>query len=71
VALAAATGGQELRRRDGSLRSAVEDALNESREGYMIYFQPSPGSARGWHAIEVQVPDQKGLRISARAGYVR
>ena len=67
------TGG-ELHRESGLFRSrsvlnAFRRIFDDFRQSYVLRYTPKGVVARGWHAIEVQVPSVKDATIRARRGY--
>jgi VWFA-related protein len=67
--LARETGGVvESLGTSANLSSAFRRMLDEFRSSYVLHFVPAPGSAAGFHALEVKVkrPD---LEVRSRRGY--
>ena len=67
---AARTGGDSHRSRfgDPAVRTFAQ-ILDEFRQSYVLRYSPQGVTARGWHAVAVQVPAQPALAIKARSGY--
>jgi len=69
--LAATTGGRVRNGGAGArLAGVFEASIEQFRARYEITYTPS-SDARGWHAVEVQVPGRRGATIHARRGYQR
>lgn len=47
----------------------VQEVLADFRQSYVLTFTPSGVPPNGWHALKVQLRDQKDYAVRARAGY--
>jgi VWFA-related protein len=61
------TGSMFFRSR--SILNAFKRIFEEFRQSYVLRYAPTGVARAGWHAIDVQVPAQKGVTIRARKGY--
>jgi hypothetical protein len=61
------TGSMFFRSR--SILNAFKRIFEEFRQSYVLRYSPENVAGPGWHAIDVQVPAQKGVTIRARKGY--
>jgi VWFA-related protein len=68
--LTRAAGGTVLAADSAGLRDAFLRLVNEFRSRYLLTYVPEGVGATGWHAVEVKVKG-RGLRVQARAGYLR
>jgi hypothetical protein len=55
--------------RSRSILNAFKRIFEEFRQSYVLRYSPTGVARAGWHAIDVQVPAQKGVTIRARKGY--
>lgn len=67
---AARTGGDSHRSRfgDPAVRTFAQ-ILDDFRQSYVLRYSPQGVTARGWHAVTVNVPAHPALSIKARSGY--
>jgi VWFA-related protein len=65
-----ATGGSQfLIHRLSDIAPVFEKVSQELMHGYLLAFQPSPGTDHEWRKIEVVLDRRKGLQIRAREGF--
>lgn len=63
------TGGQTWRADDAAqLSQAFLSALNETKNSYLLRFEPRGVERSGWHKLEVRLKGRKG-QVRARRGY--
>ena len=67
--LADLTGGQAWRADDAAqLRQAFLSALSETKNSYLLRFEPRGVERSGWHKIDLRLKGRKG-QVRARRGY--
>jgi hypothetical protein len=44
--------------------------LDEFRARYLVSYTPTGVAAYGWHTLEVTVKTRRGVRVTARPGYL-
>jgi len=73
TAIAEGTGGRAIRpaifRR--SIAEPVRQVLEETRSGYVLYYEPAGVSEPGWHPIEVTIARAGRYDVTGRPGYQR
>lgn len=52
-----------------SIVSAFKIIFDDFRQSYVLRYSPAGVTARGWHAIVVEVPKANGATVRARQGY--
>jgi hypothetical protein len=52
------------------LRAAFRTVLDEFRARYLVSYTPTGVAAHGWHTLDVTVKTRRGVRVTARPGYL-
>lgn len=66
--LASGTGGKPCYNRP-DLADCFKEALEDSRDYYMVGFYVDKGTKEGWHKLQFKV-DEKGVNVRARTGFL-
>jgi VWFA-related protein len=66
--LAAGTGGKPCYNRP-ELSGCFKEALDDSRDYYMVGFYVDKGTKEGWHKLQVKV-EEKGTNVRSRNGFL-
>jgi len=70
AAMSHATGGTPfLIRKLSDIGEVFRKMSEDLMHGYLLAFQPDPGSDHGWRKIEVVLTDGRGRTVRAREGY--
>lgn len=69
VATAATGGLYESTVKDDSIEKAIDNIGGELHAEYTISYRPSTMNSGGYHTIQVQVIDARGLTVRSRPGY--
>ena len=67
-AMAILTGGRLVRAPQRKVGDAINDAITEFRQSYVVRYTLTDASIEGWHKLDVKVRGEK-YRIRTRAGY--